>query len=63
MEEKVVCESQFYEMINETLFSPYENGTIWATLFFDNIGIWDINGFYCIYNIHLDNKNIISSNL
>ena len=58
-----MCESQFHGMIYETLFSPYENGTIWATLFFDDISIWDINSFYCIYNIHFDNKHIIRSNL
>ena len=63
MEEKVKYKNQSHRNIYKTLFSPYDNGTILASLFYDNISIWDMNSYYYIYNIHFDNKSIRSKNL
>ena len=52
LEQKVVYKSQFHGMIYKTIFSPYEDGNILATLSYDNIRIWDMNSYFYIYNIH-----------
>ena len=47
----------------KTIFSPYENGTVLASLFTDIINIWDINSYHYINNIYFDKKLKRSSNL
>ena len=47
----------------KTIFSPYENGTVLASLFTDIINIWDINSYHYINNIYFDKKMKRSSNL
>jgi len=63
IEEKVEFESQSFGMSYKTLFSPYKDGTILATLFYDNIRIWDMTNYYHIFNINFDDECTWNSNL
>ena len=56
IEEKVIYKSKCHGNIYKTLFSPYKNGTILATLYTQNISIWDMKSYYHIYNINFGNK-------
>ena len=56
IEEKVIYKSKCHGNIYKTLFSPYKNGTILATLYTQNISIWDMKSYYHIYNINFCNK-------
>ena len=63
IEEKVEFVSQSFGMSYKTLFSPYKDGTILATLFYDNIRIWDMTNYYHIFNINFDDECTWNSNL
>ena len=63
IEVKVQYLSSKQNMLLKTIFSPYKEGKILATLSFGDIKIWRIDNYYNIYNININiNLGIINMN-